>query len=973
MNRRTFLTKTTLGAAGSLLFTPVYSDKLGQVVTYSTTPKPDNAKFIWYDATGAGRNLYANFRKKITISNVNEVADDAKICLFADTSYLLFINGKFVHQGPVRFDPRYPMYDEIKIKRYLQNGDNVVAVQANYFGMKTYKSIPNQAGFVAWGAIKTANNTIDLSTHANSGWKVKPAGERSLYAKKLSFALNPCDLYDQSKEEIGWNTINANDESWPAPTELDNQNAWGIFSVRKIPYFEYAPVNNIKVLNVYPLVARENIHSFSVPVPDFYDDDRKSGGIIGYYTYIYSPVAQTVPVAGFWGETWINGVETPSGSTSLNQPFRIIKQWKLNKGWNFVFEKVGLYIDEISIYWGLPVDRELIVSADKDPSTGVIFRRMPLLTKEQHEAFMKNRKLPLQPTDALSDIGGWVNVTAKDRANNPAFETSWDFYYDPIENFKQSQELQGKTFSKSKYPNGVCILLDMDYTHLCFPKLNFSGVKGATIDITFSEQLTPDNVHLFHMHHFQIADRILCSEDTVEWMPPHPRGMRFVNVTVTNYTSDITINGLEFLRANYPVKLVGSFQSNDALLNQIWEVCERTQFTNMEDAYVDCVGRERGMYVRDTIIQYYNNLAAYGDQLLMERCMELYGQSPVPESGKFRSVYPNGGNYTIADFSLNCVEGFKVYYDNTGDKEFIARFWPEMLRNLSWFDALADERPQDLLLDAEWDKKRNEKSYYGGFHGDLDIIPNYMSKAGIHCLFTCKYLIALSDAYQMGLALNKTQDCQKIKRRIDILKKSVSEKFWDEAKSCYADNLSKTTHSAHASIFAVLAGAATSQQMEKIKIKVKNDFKSLFKDAKDPESGVYTSPSFAFYIFKGLYALELPGVAEKLMKDGWGWVVKKGMKTVPEYFNFRPHNSMCHAWSASPMYYLSKHVLGVDFPKAPDLNYVEIKVMTYGVTEAEGKWPHPKGEIAVKWHTENSKRVFDYVKVPDGVQFKVVS
>ena len=61
-------------------------------------------------------------------------------------------------------------------------------------------------------------------------------------------------------------------------------------------------------------------------------------------------------------------------------------------------------------------------------------------------------------------------------------------------------------------------------------------------------------------------------------------------------------------------------------------------------------------------------------------------------------------------------------------------------------------------------------------------------------------------------------------------------------------------------------------------------------------------------------------------------------------------------------------MLGIFFPKAPDLVVVEIRVHSHSLTSAEGAFPHPKGLIEVKWHMEGQKRIFDLVKAPQGVQ-----
>ena len=76
------------------------------------------------------------------------------------------------------------------------------------------------------------------------------------------------------------------------------------------------------------------------------------------------------------------------------------------------------------------------------------------------------------------------------------------------------------------------------------------------------------------------------------------------------------------------------------------------------------------------------------------------------------------------------------------------------------------------------------------------------------------------------------------------------------------------------------------------------------------------------------------------------------------------------AWSASPGYYLSKNVLGINFPNAPDLSLLEIKISSSSVTWAEGSWPHPEGAIHVKWRTEDAGRIIE-VQAPEEVRVSI--
>jgi hypothetical protein len=44
----------------------------------------------------------------------------------------------------------------------------------------------------------------------------------------------------------------------------------------------------------------------------------------------------------------------------------------------------------------------------------------------------------------------------------------------------------------------------------------------------------------------------------------------------------------------------------------------------MEDAYVDCPWRERGLYAGDMLVQFPVSLACFGDGALARRCLELF-------------------------------------------------------------------------------------------------------------------------------------------------------------------------------------------------------------------------------------------------------------------------------------------------------------------------------------------------------------
>ena len=86
--------------------------------------------FIWSPSAPAGKQAYAVFRKTF---NLQEQPKSAVLRLFADSRYILWINGKYVDRGPCRFDPIGPEYDTLDVTRFLQTRDQYLAVLVHHY------------------------------------------------------------------------------------------------------------------------------------------------------------------------------------------------------------------------------------------------------------------------------------------------------------------------------------------------------------------------------------------------------------------------------------------------------------------------------------------------------------------------------------------------------------------------------------------------------------------------------------------------------------------------------------------------------------------------------------------------------------------------------------------------------------------------------------------------------------------------
>ena len=86
---------------------------------------------IWGKRIDVDEQKYMVFRRAFVMSEVNKKIE---LNIFADSRYILWINGRYVMRGPCRFNPLRPEYDRLNVSSFLHRGKNSVAVLVHYYG-----------------------------------------------------------------------------------------------------------------------------------------------------------------------------------------------------------------------------------------------------------------------------------------------------------------------------------------------------------------------------------------------------------------------------------------------------------------------------------------------------------------------------------------------------------------------------------------------------------------------------------------------------------------------------------------------------------------------------------------------------------------------------------------------------------------------------------------------------------------------
>ena len=157
------------------------------------------------------RNCHVLFRKRFTLT---EAFGDAKILLSADDYYKLYINGRFVTQGPA---PSYHFqynYNEVDLRPYLTAGENVIAVHTLYQGLinRVWQSGDQRHGFICdlvvdGQTVLSSDESFSVATH--TGFT-----EMGVCGYQTQFL----ERYDSRAPEVGFEQPDYDDSDWASAT-----------------------------------------------------------------------------------------------------------------------------------------------------------------------------------------------------------------------------------------------------------------------------------------------------------------------------------------------------------------------------------------------------------------------------------------------------------------------------------------------------------------------------------------------------------------------------------------------------------------------------------------------------------------------------------------------------------------------------------------------------------------------------------
>lgn len=880
------------------------------------------SKWIWCaQNTAREYNQTVLFQKEFEVKET----DDATLQITADSWYRVSVNGKWIHDGPARAYPDHYQYDEHDISAALDTGTNKIEVIARYFGIGTFHQIPQAAGLRAALLVDGGVIATDAS------WQAAPSNAWQQWTPKVSIQMEAFEEYDARLATV---------LDWQPAVEVKRPGKLVQRNTGLLTQKPRRPVGEPTVTHI----KKGNPH-WCVPVTQL-----AHGELIEANFYSSRPVALESVLTvrkkqqfDFGSDEWkvsVNGRLLKTGKVTLSPGkhtvlFFCISFYGHNKELSFPWRNLKGWGD-----WTVSI-AEKCLFLDND-IRWFSFEHKEAKKVEQHW---------------LKAMGSYPKgFTAKDIPEEQMFMN------DPAAEFAARQKVgtarravRGSTVSPSA-KGDVELCYDFGAQTCGYFEFAIKADEGVIVDLNAVEYITPDGTIQHTLPFNRNGLRYITKKGVNRFTSLKRRAGQYLFVTLRNQKAPAEIRSVRIIESTAPVNPVEAFKSSDPALNKIWKMSERTLKLCMEDTFTDCPLYEQTLWIGDARNEALYGFAAYGNYDVSARSLELGAQSleTFPMVG---CQVPSAWDCILSAWSF--LWGIHVWehYFHSGDKRFLKTLWPAVLKNLDGAEQYKDEHglfsgPLWNMLDWTPIDDQNET-----------VLHNSMLLVG-----------AQQSAEKCAEVLGEFAAGKKIRARRNKLIRAINAQ-WDDAKSSYPDALLDTTGKPstktcqHTSMVSIMCDVASPVIQEKARNNLLN-----------PPKGMTTigAPFAMQFMYE---ALEKAGEYDALLdsiRTKFQPMIDAGASTVWEMFagsHFDtqgfPTRSHCHAWASSPIWFLTRIVLGIRQTQAGGKAF-EVSPWIGDLKKASGSMATPKGAVHVDWKL-SGKTVRVNIAAPKGVKVRFTS
>ncbi|MBQ9761314.1 MAG: family 78 glycoside hydrolase catalytic domain [Clostridia bacterium] len=324
---------------------------------------------------------------------------------------------------------------------------------------------------------------------------------------------------------------------------------------------------------------------------------------------------------------------------------------------------------------------------------------------------------------------------------------------------------------------------------------------------------------------------------------------------------------------------------------RIYDACVRTLRLCMHEHYEDCPWREQALYAMDSRNQMLCGYHAFGEYEFARASLELIAKDNRPD-GFLSICYPSSFDLVIPSFSLHFITEAYEHYKYSANKRFLRSIFPKMKSVLGTFtskmkNGLVPQFPE-LWNFYEWSDGLSNKI-------------KERDPEDPHVVLNCLLLRSLEHMTELAEELGDVDARESYKALVPSLRINIRKTFYDPTRGVFTNYPKGEKYSQLGNALAILAGVVTGEAAEKLAHKLVWDGKmtqtSLSMRCFFYDALLAVSSKYRAHILVDIERIYLP-----MLEGGTGtvWETEKGAD------DFGRAGSLCHGWSAMPVYYYHK-------------------------------------------------------------------
>jgi len=501
--------------------------------------------------------------------------------------------------------------------------------------------------------------------------------------------------------------------------------------------------------------------------------------------------------------------------------------------------------------------------------------------------------------------GGYRETAAHDAPTGVRMQTAW---LCGAKRTTASLPRKPLVLTSPEGADGIAVILDLGEETVGFLSLDLDLPTDAELLIGWGEHLDDGRVRTEVGRRNFAAQYVGRAGENRFFNPFRRLGLRYLQLHIAAPSATLRYAGV--CPVDYPLP-ERRFAMADPLHDRIMQVGLRTMALCMHEHYEDCPWREQALYAMDSRNQMLCGYYSWREFDFARASIALMGHS-LREDAMLELCSPADCSITIPSFTAVWVTQLKEYLDYSGDAAFVRTMLPTARAIAEGF---IDRMDETGLLTCMVDKKYwNFYEWSDGLSGKIGVEDAELTYDAPLCAFVS---LAFGALEKICTALGEA-DADRWKDEHQRLNAALHEAFFDRARGLYASFRHCVTgetghYAALTQALCLYAGACPAEEADRVRAHLASG-----------DGLVPVTLSHSIYKYEALLADpdRYGGYVRREIERIWGGMLSAGATTFWETEtgadDFHYAGSLCHGWSAVPVYLYGRYADALGLEKLED-------------------------------------------------------